>query len=143
MLNYWEKIPKNMHMFKRSLQAFQTRNQHKICFFYNKNKVPDWVLMFQDDPRSAKWFHRVLNEDQFSFLKNFCFFSGGWFQKVFFCIVLISLFLVVNIVSNMNLFIWNRSDNWHAHNQRLKISLSFESFSWKITSCKHQPQLFQ
>ena len=62
-------------------------------FFYDQNKVLDWDLVFQDDPRSAKWFHRVLNEDQFSFLKNFCFFSGGWFQKVFFCIVLIFVFL--------------------------------------------------
>ena len=132
-----------MHVFKRSLQAFQTRNQHKICFFYNKNKVPDWDLVFQDDPRSAKGFHRVLNEDQFLFFKNFCWFSGRWIQKVFFCIVLISFLLILNIVINMSFFIWNRSDSWHAHNQRLKISMFFGSISWKVKSFKHQLQLFQ
>ena len=51
------------------------RSRQTINFklvFYNKNKVPDWDLVFQDDPRFERCFHGVLNEDQFSFLKNFC-----------------------------------------------------------------------
>ena len=48
-------------------------------FFYDQNKILEWDLMFQDDPKSAEWIHKALNEDQFSFLKNFCLFSGGCF----------------------------------------------------------------
>ena len=79
----------------------------------------------------------------FHFLKTFAGFSADGSKKYIFVLFWFFFFLLVNIVFNMNFFIWNRSDHWHAHNQRLKIPMFFSNFLWKILSFKHQPQLFQ
>ena len=69
----------------------------------------------------------------FHFWKTFADFPVDGSEKYFFVLFWFLFFLILNIVFNMNLFIWNRSDHWHAHNQRLKMSMFFKSFYEKST----------
>ena len=119
-----------------------------------KMKLKQVFFMIKTKFRAGIWCSKMIQDLQnvfikswmktnFHFLKTFTDLLADGSKKYIFVLFWFLFFLLVNIVFNMNFFIWNRSDPWYAHNQRLKIPMFFRNFFLKVPSCKHQPHSFK
>ena len=130
-----------MLSFNCPLWAFQMTDRVQTNFIVFITKFGTEIRCFKMFQDSKKVFMKSWIKPDFHFLKKLYEFFDGWICKVFCLIVMISFFHVLNIVFNMNLFIWNRSDHGNAHNQRWNTNMLFGSFLWKLHAFKHMSYL--